>query len=601
MAIPTQGGLGQASAAQQRPPAQSGGKFDASAAQAENIEEITNSKPTSLKDKVVDDLGDQREAMNSALMRMRESLDARKNRMFNPVLMQAAAGFLKPTKTGSFGESLGSAAENVGIASEREMAREAENQKLEMELVSKEQELRQQLMGSRLLEEARGTQPGGQQIAMASTGAAPSAAQQSGQNLQQTISDAKQGRIKITDQFLTRVMESAPKILPIFQEIRKAQEGEEKNRIESEKLGQDKRKVIPRGLRTEREMNVSEYAEYQAALKQYFADGDEQKLLVFYDSKGYLESEQVRNRKVVPTGGTPAPISPARSSSEQKAEEETQTTTAKGRAEAAEKLASRLGLQAEAAFDNSNIAKDMVGYATNNPLVFDIMNRPGLGNAIARAVQEGANVGNFNINLPAATIKQYELSGNDLTALQLFMQKSAQLQSRGRQLNRTPGEGSTSDYETKLLGGIYALPSDSQRAIILKSDALIMQGMFDEQRFKLWNQKSRQSGYTYNDFLVDDDFKSLKADYRKTLDRVREENMDLLSPKKKDKVPATSSTPAPAASAPAKPASSTTAPSSPAASAPATVPQTQAPVNESPLERFKREKAERDKKAQGAT
>jgi len=28
------------------------------------------------------------------------------------------------------------------------------------------------------------------------------------------------------------------------------------------------------------------------------------------------------------------------------------------------------------------------------------MNRPGLGNAIARAVQEGVNVGNFNINLP---------------------------------------------------------------------------------------------------------------------------------------------------------------------------------------------------------
>ena len=186
-------------------------------------------------------------------------------------------------------------------------------------------------------------------------------------------------------------------------------------------------------------------------------------------------------------------------------------------------------------FENTNIAKDMIGYANNNPLVFDLMNRPGLGNAIARAVQEGVNVGNFNINLPVGIIKQYELSENDLTALQMFMQKSAQLQSRGRQLNRTPGEGSTSDYETKLLGGIYALPSDSQRAIILKSDALIMQGMFDEERFKLWNKKSKESGYNYNDFLVDKDYIELKADYRKKLDAIREENMDLLSPKKKDK------------------------------------------------------------------
>jgi hypothetical protein len=240
-------------------------------------------------------------------------------------------------------------------------------------------------------------------------------------------------------------------------------------------------------------------------------------------------------------------------------------------------LASRLGLQAEAAFENSNIANDMIGYAKNNPLVFNIMNRPGLGNAIARAVQEGANAGNFNINLPASTIKQYELSENDLTALQMFMQKSAQLQSRGRQLNRTPGEGSTSDYETKLLGGIYALPSDSQRAIILKSDALKMQGMFDEERFKLWNKKSKESGYTYNDFLVDEDYKAIKADYRKLLDRVREENMDLLSPKKKEKAPAT---PAPAASS--KPVTSTP------------VPASEAPKNETYSQRLERLRKERE-------
>jgi len=164
------------------------------------------------------------------------------------------------------------------------------------------------------------------------------------------------------------------------------------------------------------------------------------------------------------------------------------------------------------------------------------------------------------------------------------------LQSRGRQLNRTPGEGSTSDYETKLLGGIYALPSDSQRAIILKSDALIMQGMFDEQRFKLWTQKSKQSGYTYNDFLVDDDYKAIKADYRKTLDRVREENLDLLSPKKKEKAPETpAKPPAPAPAAPPKPAP-VPAPSPVPVPAPVvtTPPAAEAPKNETYSERLKR-------------
>lgn len=533
-----QGGLGAASQAlQPKPSAPPPAAIDAGQRQAENLESIGAS--TSIKDTVMGDLGDQREALNKALLQMRQSLDARKNRLFDPVLMQAAAGFLKPTKTGSFGESLGNAAENVGIASEREMARNAENQKLEMELVSKEQELRQQLGSDELVRQlSGGMKPGGQQMA---PGAPPTmgqpSAQPGGQNPQQVLAQASQGRIKITDEVLLLANRIAPKLLPTLQEMRKAQEGEEGNIIKREqlvidraRLEQDKRKVIPRGGRTEREMNQAEYAEYQAKLKEYLSTGDEQALLSFYDSKGYLEPEQVRARKVVPAGTAPQPIGGAKSQSELDAEKEAATKTSGSRAEAAEKLASRLGLQAEAAFENSNIANDMIGYAKNNPLVFNIMNRPGLGNAIARAVEQGANAGNFNISLPASTIKQYELGANDLTALQMFMQKSAQLQSRGRQLNRTPGEGSTSDYETKLLGGIYALPSDSQRAIILKSDALKMQGLFDEERFKLWNQKSRQPGYSYNDFLVDDDFKKVKTDYRKLLDRVREENLDLLSP-----------------------------------------------------------------------
>ena len=549
MATPIQGGLGQASA---KPPAQAA-KFDTDAVQAELLE--SQLKPTGLKDKVVDDLGDQREALNNALLRMRQSLDARKNRMFDPVLMQTAAGFLKPTKTGSFGESLGNAAENAGAASERQLLTDAENQKLELELLGREQDFRQQLGGDTLMSallggpKTGGAPPpaGAPSGAVKVAGTAPSVdlTTQSGQ--QQVVADVREGRIKVTDEILAIASRVAPKMLPFLQEMRKSQSEEEKNRIARETLEKTTRKVVPRGLRTEREMNIGEYNQYLAAINQYQTDGDEQKLLNFYDKFGWLESEQARNRKIA-TEGSPSVISPAKTQSEMEAEKETATKTASSRAEAAGKMEARLGLQAEAAFENTNIAKDMIGYANNNPLVFDLMNRPGLGNAIARAIQEGVNVGNFSINLPVSIIKQYELSSNDLTALQMFMQKSAQLQSRGRQLNRTPGEGSTSDYETKLLGGIYALPSDSQRDIILKSDDLIMQGMFDEERFKLWNKKSKESGYTYNDFLVDDDYKVLKADYRKKLDAIREENMDLLSPKKKDK-----KTPANPSNAPANP------------------------------------------------
>jgi hypothetical protein len=228
----------------------------------------------------------------------------------------------------------------------------------------------------------------------------------------------------------------------------------------------------------------------------------------------------------------------------------------------------------------------MIGYAKNNPKILEALNQPGVFGAIKRAVEQGVKVGDFSVSLPAKTLAEANLDANDLAALQIFAQKSAELQSRGRQLNRTPGEGAISDYETKLLGSIYALPSDSQRAVILKSEALKLQSMFDEDRFALWKEKRKQPGYTYDDFTTDTEYKALKTEYKKTLDRVREENLDLLTPKKK----------APAANAPATtPAPS--APPKPTAVPPASAPAQTPPANELPHEKFKREKAEREARA----
>jgi len=611
MAIPT-GGLNQVSA-QQKPPVQAGGvkppAFDVNAAQAENLEKIQ--KPN-LRDVVSDELGDQREALNSALVRMRASLDDRKNRMFDPVLMQAASGFLKPTKTGSFGESLGYAAENAGVAAERESVFQRENQKLEMELLGKEQELRRQMGGDQFLGALLGgadtaPRPAGGAITTPTGGlrvpgtASPVdvATAPKAPTSQQVLDAALDGRIKITDRVLALAEAIDPKKAILLEKIRRLQIDDDKNILEREKMGNTVRKLVPRGLRTEREMNLGEYAKYEAALAQYLSDGDEQKLLAFYDSKGYLESEQIRGRKPAVAGEAPVPIGQALSASEYKAREEALTTVEKDRAKGSEELATKLRLQAEAAFANTNTADDMIGYAKNNPKILQAMNRPGVFGAVARAAEQGIKVGDYSVSLPAKTLLEANLDENDLAALQIFAQKYAELQSRGRQLNRTPGEGAISDYETKLLGSIYALPTDSQRAVILKSEALKLQSMFDEDRFALWKEKRKQTGYTYDDFTTDKDYKALKTEYKKTLDRVREENLDLLTPKKKApaaNAPAT--TPAPAAPPRPAPAPAPAAPPKPAAvPAPApvpvpapvvTTPPAAPPKNETYSERLKR-------------
>lgn len=61
-----------------------------------------------------------------ALARLSQSLDTRKNRFFDPVLLAAAQGFLAPNQTGSFGESLGIVAKNVGAAQEQQLKQDQE-------------------------------------------------------------------------------------------------------------------------------------------------------------------------------------------------------------------------------------------------------------------------------------------------------------------------------------------------------------------------------------------------------------------------------------------------------------------------------------------
>ena len=56
------------------------------------------------------------ERYQEALAKLTESLDNRKNRFFDPTMLAMAQGFLAPTQTGGFGESLGNVAGKVGPA-----------------------------------------------------------------------------------------------------------------------------------------------------------------------------------------------------------------------------------------------------------------------------------------------------------------------------------------------------------------------------------------------------------------------------------------------------------------------------------------------------
>jgi len=592
MAIPTQGGLGQASAAQAKPPAQAGGKFDVNAAQAENLEEISKSKPNSLRDVVSDDLGDQREALNNALLRMRASLDDRKNRMFDPVLMQTAAGFFKPTKTGSFGESLGYAAENAGTAAERKMLHQRENQKLEMELLGKEQELRRQMGSDRflgaLVNRGRGNAPAvgaapkpTSEMKVLGSPTSPATTPVRLPTADQVLDAVKAGRIVIDDETILMSKNIDPKLPDILRAMREGQLKEDTFNLERDKFKGTTRKVKPLGGLTEREMDRDEYAEYQAKVGEANDANDEQILLRYYKKKGWLEGSQLRDYKPSKEGEPPSQIPRAKSQAELDAEQAAMTEMQKIRAKASEDAGNMVLDRGRNSINMEGLATDVLSLTDSNTKAFNLMQNATVRDAVLRAVEQGADVGvgpmSVRINLPVRIAlqgnKEYQLTKDDIAALQLFQQKQSAITAEMRKMARTPGEGATDKAEGQLYAAIGILPTDSAKVLALKSEAMIQRARYDARAAQLWSQfqednPNRSFTYFQNN---NPEFRELQKNYVRTLNDMREKNADTLrSPKNKpaSETPPASAPPAskpanaPAPTAPAPKPSATPLPSS---------------------------------------
>ena len=90
------------------------------------------------------------EQYQEALARLTEALDARKNRVIDPVMMSVAAGFLGPTQTGSFGEALGRVAEGLPKAVQAEEQEKAQIAKSGLDVASQNIALQRMREGDRM-------------------------------------------------------------------------------------------------------------------------------------------------------------------------------------------------------------------------------------------------------------------------------------------------------------------------------------------------------------------------------------------------------------------------------------------------------------------
>jgi hypothetical protein len=191
--------------------------------------------------------------------------------------------------------------------------------------------------------------------------------------------------------------------------------------------------------------------------------------------------------------------------------------------------------------------------------------------------------------------KEYQLTKEDIAALQLFQQKQAAITAEMRRMARTPGEGATDKTEGQLYAAIGILPTDSAKVLALKSEAMIQRARYDARAAQLWSQfqddnPNRSFTYFQNN---NPEFRELQKNYVRTLNDMREKNADTLRSPKNKPVSET-----PPSSAPARPV---TAPAAPVSNAPATTTSApnQPPANETYSQRLKRLQAEEEKQKRG--
>jgi len=341
-------------------------------------------------------------------------------------------------------------------------------------------------------------------------------------------------------------------MLPFLQEMRKSQVEEEKNRIESAKMEGTTRKVKPTGLDTERELDRAEYKEYQTKLDEANNANDEQILLRYYKKKGWLEKNQLDESTPIKEGEPPAPIPRAKSSSQLKAEEAGMEATAKERAKASEDRGNMVLSRGENALNMEALANDVLSLTDSNKRAFELMQNATVRDSLLRAIEQGASASAgpiaVSFNLPVRIAmqgnKEYQLTKDDIAALQLFQQKQSAITAEMRKMARTPGEGATDKAEGQLYAAIGMLPTDSAKVLALKSEAMVQRARYDARAAELWSKFTEDNpnkSFTYFQHN-NPEFKELQKNYVRTLNEMRDKNADTL--RTSPKAPAPSAAPA---------------------------------------------------------
>ena len=495
------------------------------------------------------------------------AMNTRKSRAFDPSLMRLAAGLLAPTKTGSFGESLGYGIAGMAEEQEKEFLRQQQEAKLAYEIeAAAEQQRRKNLanqMGLQLMQQfGQPSAPSGQPVQLSNV-VAPTAGQPVG------IAPRQSFVSKIPQEGILG-MSLSEDLKPAAEAIMKLREEERKDKIKVKEGNQ------------EREVSTSDYF----ALENALAQNDYEFAKKWYQKHGlpwnYIEEKrpdgtigarrmtdaeleaakaeavgQKQESFYIPELGRDMPLTPSQygryqkegidyinklfkidqgkpsaegkgtlppSAAQKKAEETGLSKRAEEKEKTSAEFAQDLLKRSQMAPEIREAVDDMQSLAKTNPRIYGLLQQPGLMGAVKRAAAETP------FRLPTETMETYKLSEKDLEALQNAEFSSSRLQTVFRKLAKTPGEGPISDFETKMFSALALLTKDTPKSIEIKGNLLKARADFDEKLHEEFIRYQDRTGKDYQSFMASSpEYKRAIAEYRSFLKSMRDKNAEYFS------------------------------------------------------------------------
>ena len=464
-----------------------------------------------------------------ALRKLNESLDLRKNRTFDPMMLAAAQGFLAPTKTGSFLESLGRVAGSVGEAQEKSIAEQQEEARQRLGVAQSGLELERLRQRERILS---GAPAGGLPTASAGApagglGGAPAAGPAGG-----LPGAAPAGGLPAAPPPGFSGVEGVPVSPPnpeIISATRYIQAAQLDPKAQAHTILKEAQDIAQKRYQT-KEGGVLDlatgmfYAFPKGELvpreingQTYNIDGRTAALLDLYRATNDPRYWEVADRAIKGPQRPGEPAQPLRSEGEKRREQAEEEARAK---RIGEKSADREAAVAETdrtARQIYSIAGRVNNYLSQSQNYYGIFQRPGLMSAIGNFVSQGVQTPSGTINLPglqqAVTQLLPNVTQRDLDNIQKSAADLAELELLFTRIF-LQGQGQVTEGERRIVSRIPGGVSNSPEVLRTRLTLLKQRAQYDMDIAAAWDTwEKRNPGKSFMQFERSDMYKDLKKNF----------------------------------------------------------------------------------------